>query len=302
LVIDVVAKYYLNTASLIFILKIHTFLDQTISNGVDRLDAQLLLLFCLGKSQSDRAWLIAHDKTVISATQAKRFSELCQQRLAGIPLAYLVGEKPFFGINLQVDPRVLIPRPDTETLVEWALGMPSVHKVLDLGTGSGAIALALKSTQPNWEITAIDKSADALMVASSNAKRLGLDIEFVQSAWFDALQIPTAPNKYDLIVSNPPYIALNDPHLGTLTHEPTVALVSGPDGLDDLRHIIQKAPTFLNNHAWLLLEHGYDQAAKVRDLLQLRGFTQVQSKCDLAGIERCSGGQWLASHNNMQGY
>ena len=265
------------------------------STGVDRIDAQLLLLFCLGKAQSDRAWLIAHDDAVVDSAIAQQFTALCQQRLEGVPLAYLVGEKPFFGINLQVDSRVLVPRPDTETLVEWALSLPAIRTVLDLGTGSGAIALAIKQTQPDWKVTAIDYSADALAVAKGNADRLGLDVELMQSAWFDALKMEHNHARFDLIVSNPPYIAADDPHMVALKHEPWQALTSGIDGLDDIRRITQDAPSFLNPDGWLLLEHGYDQAAKVRELLINLGFSQVQSKLDLAGIERCTGGQWLAS-------
>ena len=279
-------------------MNIHIQLHQAKSKGVDRIDAQLLLLFCLGKSQSDRAWLIAHDDAVVDSAIAQQFTALCQQRLNGVPLAYLVGEKPFFGINLHVDSRVLVPRPDTETLVDWALSIQATRTVLDLGTGSGAIALAIKHTQPEWKVTAIDYSADALDVARGNASRLGLDIDFVQSAWFDALKTEHDHarfdlTKFDLIISNPPYIADDDPHMAALKHEPKQALTSGDEGLDDIRRIIQDAPAFLNPDGWLLLEHGYDQAAKVRALLKSQGFSQVRSKLDLAGIERCSGGQWL---------
>ena len=279
-------------------MNIHIQLHQAKSKGVDRIDAQLLLLFCLGKSQSDRAWLIAHDDAVVDSAIAQQFTALCQQRLNGVPLAYLVGEKPFFGINLHVDARVLVPRPDTETLVDWALSIQATRTVLDLGTGSGAIALAIKHAQPEWKVTAIDYSADALDVARGNASRLGLDIDFVQSAWFDALKTEHDHarfdlTKFDLIISNPPYIADDDPHMAALKHEPKQALTSGDEGLDDIRRIIQDAPAFLNPDGWLLLEHGYDQAAKVRALLKSQGFSQVRSKLDLAGIERCSGGQWL---------
>ena len=274
-------------------MNIHTQLHQANFKGVDRIDAQLLLLFCLGKSQSDRAWLIAHDDAVIDSAIAQQFTALFQQRLNGVPLAYLVGEKPFFGINLHVDSRVLVPRPDTETLVDWALSIQATRTVLDLGTGSGAIALAIKHTQPEWKVTAIDTSADALGVARDNASRLGLDVDFVQSAWFDVLKIEHNDARFDLIVSNPPYIADDDPHMAALKHEPKKALTSGDEGLDDIRRIIQDAPAFLNPDGWLLLEHGYDQAAKVRALLKSQGFSQVRSKLDLAGIERCSGGQWL---------
>jgi release factor glutamine methyltransferase len=208
-----------------------------------------------------------------------------------------VGSKPFFGLDLEVDKRVLVPRPDTETLVEWTLELaltlaPNSNKpnaVLDMGTGSGAIALALKSVQPDWQVTALDASADALTVAQNNAKRLNLNVNFLQSSWFDSL----GDSKFDLIVSNPPYIVEGDRHMAALAHEPKQALTSGADGLDDIRKIIQQAPDFLTSGGWLLLEHGYDQAAAVRDLLAQSGFRQVQSKQDLAGIERCSRGNFI---------
>ena len=250
------------------------------------------MLHALGRSQADRAWLITHDNEELSESAALAFRALCQRRLAGEPLSYIVGSKPFFGLDLQVDDRVLVPRPDTETLVEWALTFDTEHsvlKVLDMGTGSGAIALALKSLRPDWQVTALDASADALAVAQNNAKRLNLNVNLLQSSWFDGLQSA----KFDLIVSNPPYIVEGDWHMAALAHEPKQALTSGTDGLDDIRHIIAQAPPFLNSGGWLLLEHGFDQAVAARDLLAQRGFKQVQSQLDLAGIERCSGGQWL---------
>lgn len=262
-------------------------------SGIERLDAQLLLLHALGKSQSDRIWLITHDTESLSEPVILAFQVLCQRRQQGEPLAYLVGSKPFFGLDLQVDKRVLVPRPDTETLVEWALTLAvssnKTTSLLDMGTGSGAIALAIKHSKPDWQVTALDASIDALIVAKNNAKRLNLNINFLLSSWFDAL-----PNeKFDVIVSNPPYIIDGDWHMSALAYEPKQALTSGADGLDDIRQIIAHAPQFLTSNGWLLLEHGYDQAAAVRDLLDKRGFVQVQSKLDLAGIERCSGGQWL---------
>jgi release factor glutamine methyltransferase len=265
-------------------------------SGLDRLDAQLLMLQALGKSQSDRAWLITHDTESLSESAAVAYQALCQRRLTGEPLAYIVGSKPFFGLDLQVDKRVLVPRPDTETLVEWALELAPTcsesHALLDMGTGSGAIALALKHSLPQWDVTALDASADALVVAQSNAKRLNLKVNFLQSSWFDALTVSKSA-KFDLIVSNPPYIAEGDWHMAALAHEPKQALTSGADGLDDIRQIIAQAPDFLNNGGWLLLEHGYDQSGAVHELLNQRGFVNVQSKLDLAGIERCSGGVWF---------
>ena len=265
--------------------------------GLDRLDAQLLLLHVLGKSQDERAWLITHDSESLSEPAALAFHATCQRRLKGEPLAYIVGSKPFFGLDLQVDKRVLVPRPDTETLVEWALACAFTSdqtiSLLDMGTGSGAIALAFKSVRPDWQVTALDASADALIVAQNNAKRLNLNVNFLQSSWFDALAATESNTKFDLIVSNPPYIVEGDWHMAALAHEPKQALTSGADGLDDIRHIIAQAPDFLSRNGWLLLEHGYDQAGVVRDLLTQRGFAQVQSRGDLAGIERCSGGIWL---------
>ncbi len=253
------------------------------------------MLHALGRSQSDRAWLITHDDEELSEPATLAFNSFCQRRLNGEPVAYIVGSKPFFGLDLLVDSRVLVPRPDTETLVEWALTFDtatSVLKVLDMGTGSGAIALALKSVRPDWQVTALDASADALAVAQSNGKRLNLNVNFLQSSWFDALADSKFNTKFNIIVSNPPYIVEGDWHMAALAHEPKQALTSGADGLDDIRQIIQQAPDFLTSGGWLLLEHGYDQAVAVRDLLVQRGFALVQSQKDLAGVERCTGGQF----------
>ena len=272
-------------------------LQSATASGLDRLDAQLLLLHALGRSQAERAWLIAHDDEVLIADTAQSFHALCQRRLAGEPLAYIVGCKSFFGLDLQVDKRVLVPRPDTETLVEWALELALSRtespSLLDMGTGSGAIALALKSVRPDWHITALDASTDALAVAQSNSKRLNLNVNFLQSSWFDAFKTDKSDLKFDLIVSNPPYIVEGDWHMAALTHEPKHALTSGADGLDDIRKIIAESPNHLKNNGWLLLEHGYNQAAAVRDLLEKLGFTQVQSRLDLGQIERCTGGVWV---------
>ncbi len=276
--------------------------------GLERLDAQLLLLHVLGRPGHQRSWLLAHDSDAFPAEQAGRLAALAERRITGEPLAYLTGHKEFYGLDFCVDGRVLVPRPDTETLVNWALEVlasPSGHvspppkgqawgegddpSLLDLGTGSGAIALALKSQLSRLQVHATDVSADALTVAQTNAGRLQLDVKFSQGPWFAAL--PVACRLFDCIVSNPPYIAQDDPHLNALAHEPEQALTSGTDGLDDIRHIIEQAPTHLKPGGWLLLEHGYDQAAAVRTLLAASGFTAVQSRRDLAGIERCSGAQ-----------
>lgn len=257
--------------------------------GLERLDAQLLLLHVLGRPPHDRAWLLAHDGDMLDHEAELRYLDLARRRAAGVPLAYLTGVREFYGLALQVDARVLDPRPDTETLVDWALECLqdlSSPTVIDLGTGSGAIALALKAQHPDAQVSALDASADALAVAQGNARCLQLDLRFRQGSWLDGID-----EHYDLIVSNPPYIAEGDPHLAQLEHEPRLALTSGPDGLDAIRAIIAQAPTHLKAGGWLLLEHGWDQAAAVRALLGAAGLTGVQSRRDLAGIERCSGGQ-----------
>ena len=261
-------------------------------DGLDRIDAQMLLLLALQRSPHDRAWLMAHDGDAMDAEAATRLAALVQRRQLGEPMAYLRGDQEFFGLTLQVDPRVLVPRPDTETLVSWALDLlnelPTPARVLDLGTGSGAIALAIKTQRPAAVVSATDASAGALAVARANADRLGLAVDFHAGHWLAA--VPA--QRFDLIASNPPYIAEGDPHLTALGHEPGSALTAGPDGLDDIRTLVTSVPGALNPNGWLLLEHGHDQAGAVRRLLQAAGFTHVGSRTDLAGIERCSGGQW----------
>ena len=263
------------------------------SAGVDRLDAQLLMLHALDKSAAERVWLVAHDLDALPAVPAARFTALCARRAQGEPLAYLVGRQEFFGLTLAVDPRVLIPRPDTETLVNWALTLlpvaPSSAKVLDLGTGSGAVALALKHARPHSAVLAIDACEQALCVARANALSLGLDVTMTTSCW-----LVSVSGVFDLIVSNPPYVREGDPHLAALGHEPLQALTAGADGLDDLRQIIAQAPAHLAADGWLLLEHGYDQADAVSLLLREGGFEAVSSRPDLAGILRCTGGRWPA--------
>lgn len=259
--------------------------------GLDRLDAQLLLLHVLDRPAADRAWLLAHDGEELAPADAQAYQQLCARRVAGEPLAYIVGRKEFFGLELQVDPRVLIPRPDTETLVEWALELLAPGpgpSVIDLGTGSGAIALAIKKSRPDAVVEAVDASAGALEVAAGNAQRLGLDLTFHLASWLTGT---TA--RYDVIAGNPPYVAEADSHLPALAHEPLSALAAGPDGLDDIRAIVAQARDHLKPGGWLLLEHGWDQAAAVRGLLQAAGFAAVASRRDLAGIERCSGGRRL---------
>ncbi|GAB3356762.1 MULTISPECIES: peptide chain release factor N(5)-glutamine methyltransferase [Giesbergeria] len=264
-------------------------LRQAHTAGLARIDAQMLLLHTLGRPLHDRAWLLAHDTDTMPTAASAAFLALCQRRAAGEPVAYLTGVKEFYGLPLQVDSRVLDPRPDTETLVDWALerlqAVPS-PQVLDLGTGSGAIALALQQQRPDAHVLALDASANALAVAQANAQRLGLAVRFQHGHWLQGVQ-----GHFDAIVSNPPYIASSDPHLATLQHEPLQALASGPDGLDDIRDIAIQAPAHLKPGGWLLLEHGWNQAASVRALLTQAGLCQVQSRCDLAGIERCTGAQ-----------
>lgn len=266
------------------------------ARGLDRLDAQLLLLHALGRDPQNRAWLIAHDSDALPAPAQSVFEALCTRRVHGEPVAYLLGHKEFHGLDLQVDARVLVPRPDTETLVDWSLavleGLPA-PRVIDLGTGSGAIALAIKQARPDASVAAVDRSADALSVAAANAQRLGLDVAFREASWLDGVA-DHWPLKWQLIVSNPPYIAETDPHLPALVHEPRSALVAGADGLDDIRAIVAQAPRHLAPGGWLLLEHGWDQAEAVRELLRQAGFDEVASRRDLAGIERCSGGRWNA--------
>jgi len=251
--------------------------------GVDRLDAQLLLAHLL---KQDRAWLITHDDAPVDETQAR---SLLQRRAAGEPFAYIVGEQEFHGLRLRVTPDTLIPRPDTEVLVDWALELLTPESsVIDLGTGSGAIALAIKHRRPTAEVHAVDLSPGALAVAEGNAKALGLAVQFHAGSWL----APVAGRRFDLIVSNPPYIAGRDPHLDALGHEPISALTPGGDGLDSLRAIIAAAPDHLEPGGGLLLEHGYDQAASVASLLRERGFRNLALRHDIGGNPRVSGGWW----------
>jgi release factor glutamine methyltransferase len=264
-------------------------LKRAMDRGLDRLDAQLLLLHALGRPAQDRAWLLAHDTDSVPTSAQSVFDAAVMRRIAGEPVAYITGHKEFFGLDLQVDQRVLVPRPDTETLVEWALDVLKESRqasLIDLGTGSGAIALAIQHARPDLRVIATDASADALQVAQGNARRLHLSVEFIQCAWMKGVSGP-----FDVIVSNPPYIAAQDPHLDDLRHEPFQALASGADGLDDIRQIVTQASAHLRPGGWLLLEHGWDQAASVRQLLQEAGFAEAQSRRDLSGIERCSGGR-----------
>jgi release factor glutamine methyltransferase len=240
-----------------------------------------------------KAQLLAYPERPLEPAAAASALAWLSRRAAGEPVAYLIGEREFFGLNLQVSPAVLIPRPDTEVLVEQALcciaPLPA-PRVLDLGTGSGAVALALASQRPDASVVATDISPDSLAVAQANGQRLGLCVQWHLGSWFEALPPATPP--FDLIVSNPPYIAANDEHLqqGDLRHEPLGALSDGGSGLLAIEAIIAGAGAHLKPGGWLWLEHGHDQASSVRERLQWAGFGSIRSERDLAGIERVSGG------------
>jgi release factor glutamine methyltransferase len=254
--------------------------------GVDRLDAQLLVARRLG---ADRAWLLAHPEVPLDAPQEAGCRADLTRRADGVPLAYITGEREFHGLLLSVTPDVLDPRPDTETLVDWALEClaDAPCAVADLGTGSGAVALAIKKARPRATVHATDCSAHALAVARANANRLALDIEWSEGNWWQALPVTLL----DLAVSNPPYVAAADPHLQALRHEPAEALTPGPRGLEAIEQIIAGAPSHLRMGAWLLLEHGFDQAAAVRDRMADAGFVDVTTRTDLSGATRCTGGR-----------
>jgi len=262
------------------------------AQGVDRLDAPLLLAHHLRRA---REWLIAHDDAPLPPAAAAAFARDAARRADGVPLAYLTGRREFHGLELRITPAVLDPRPDTETLVDWALELlagemapVAAPRVTDLGTGSGAIALALKHACPQASVLATDASAEALAVAGANATRLGLAVEFAQGDWWQAAAVRPPLH---LAVSNPPYIREHDPHLAALRHEPRSALTSGADGLDAMRAIVADSARHLAPGGWLLLEHGHDQAAAVLALLAAHGYEALGRRHDLAGHTRCSGGR-----------
>lgn len=273
-------------------------IDQAIQQGLDRLDAQLLMLWAHEKPFNQRAWLLAHDQDMIQEETYAKWLQLVNRRLNQEPFAYIVGQQDFYGLQLQVNPAVLIPRPDTETLVDWALELAPLFShnldqhLLDLGTGSGAIVLAFKSQQKNWSCTAVDASEAALQVAEKNSQNLNLPVEFILSDWCNNI---SKTRQFSLIVSNPPYIVPNDSHLAQLQFEPISALVAENQGLADIAQIVNQATLHLRNGAYLLLEHGYDQAEQVQQLLIQQGFNQVQSRQDLGGNWRCTGGCWNPS-------
>ena len=259
------------------------------ADGESAREVELLLGHALGR---DRAWLYAHADDALTTEDAVRFYALLRRRAQGEPIAYLTGRREFWSLDLTVTPDVLIPRAETELLVELALAriaQDAAVEIADLGTGSGAIALALASARSRARVLATDASAAALEVARRNAERLGIrNVEFAQGDWCAAL----GNRRFDMMVSNPPYIADSDSHLaqGDLRFEPRAALAAGADGLDAIRQIVHAAPAFLNPDGWLMLEHGFEQGHAVRTLLQQCGYAQVFTARDIEGRERVSGG------------
>jgi release factor glutamine methyltransferase len=263
------------------------------SCGLARVDAHMLMLHVCARALHERAWLITHGDDALGDVQLAAFEQAVKRRLSGEPVAYITGRKAFYGLELHITPDVLDPRDDTETLVDWALELippDAPWHIADLGTGSGAIALAIQSQRPQAHVIATDASPAALAVAQANADRLKLPVHVVlgdTQDWF----APVRNQRLHLIASNPPYIANGDPHLSDLTHEPAMALTSGADGLDAIRALISQAPAHLHPGGWLLLEHGYDQAEPIRALLAAHGFTAINTRRDLAGMERCTAGR-----------
>jgi release factor glutamine methyltransferase len=256
-----------------------------------RREAQVLLGHALGES---RAWLSAHAAAPVDPSAVATFRQLVDRRRSGEPVAYMVGKKEFYGLDFIVTPDVLIPRADTETLVDAALArMPAAGgDVLDLGTGSGCVAIVIAHVRPAARVTAVDVSSAALSVARENAERNGVNVQFVRASWFEGL----AGRRFDMILSNPPYVATGDPHLhqGDLRFEPATALVGGSDGLADIRHIVASAPGYLRDQGWLLFEHGHTQACVSRDLLHNAGFHDITHVDDIAGVARVAGGRLLS--------
>jgi release factor glutamine methyltransferase len=257
-----------------------------------QLDCELLLCHAL---EVDRTWLRTWPENQVSVSQQALFESLLDQRVNGTPVAYLIGTRGFWSMDLNVSSDTLIPRPETELLVEIALNLSIPNKAcgLDLGTGSGAIALALASERLDMQWIAVDSQQGAVELAQSNCDQQQLtNVSIFQSSWFDAIKAPN--NKFDLIVSNPPYIAVADPHLsqGDVRFEPSTALVSGVDGLNDIKIIVRQSPSYLNANGWLILEHGYNQGQSVRELMLAAGFSQVVTKQDYNNLDRVTLGQW----------
>ena len=257
-------------------------------SGIDLFEARLLLGSASGLS---RAAMAAHPEALLRQPVVDSYLTAVARRRSGEPIAYLLGEREFYGVSLAVGPEVLIPRPETELLVDFAIErLPRDGTLLDLGTGSGAIALAVKRQRPDVRVTAVEVSPGALNIARSNAVRLGLEVEFHQGSWFG----PVATRRFDVLVSNPPYVVEGDPHLGQgdLRYEPRSALVGGADGLDAIRQIVRLSPRHLHDAGWLAIEHGLGQDAEVRKLLIDSGLESVTSRPDLAGIARISVGKY----------
>jgi release factor glutamine methyltransferase len=258
--------------------------------GIERLDAQLIVAHAVGQT---RAWVIAHEDAALDRGTARTVASLLERRAGGEPLAYLLGEREFHGLTLRVTPDVLVPRSDTETLVDWALallaGLPA-PRVIDLGTGSGAIALAIKHACPRADVHASDLSEAALAVARANGRALGLAVQWHSGTWWQA-----APaGRFDLALSNPPYVAPGDPHLAALRHEPAMALTPASDsgdGLADIGRIVSGSVARLHRNAWLLIEHGADQGDAARAAFERAGFADVQTRPDLAARPRVTGGR-----------
>lgn len=260
--------------------------------GVERLDAQLLVAHHLGRP---RAWVLAHGDDAVDAPRAAAIEADLHRRADAVPLAYLTGTREFHGLVLHVTPDVLDPRPDTEVLVDWALELLAGElaprpgpEVVDLGTGGGAIALAIAHRCRRARVRAVERSAQALAVARANGERLGLAVQWLAGDWWQGLPPPPV----DLALSNPPYVAADDPHLVALRHEPLAALTPGGDGLGAIDALIAGAGVHLSPGGWLLLEHGFDQGDAVRRRLAAAGFEAIATRRDLAGCERCSGGRW----------
>jgi release factor glutamine methyltransferase len=253
------------------------------TSSVDARDARLLLAAATGFSEAS---VVAYPERELPAQARERFRDYVRRRRTGEPVAYILGRKEFYGLELSVNPTVLIPRPETELLVDLAL-QREFSSAADLGTGSGAIALALKRSRPKARVVGVEASAAALAMARRNAVRLGLDVELVHGEWLSAVE----GQRFELIVSNPPYVAAYDPHLADLGFEPPGALVSGPDGLTAIREIVARAPSYLMSGGWLLLEHGMGQHFTVQELMRKAGLEELATWPDLAGIPRVSGGK-----------